>query len=807
MTAPRLGHRRDSRRRVRRLGGHDGCRLAQDSEGHTIPPDSNSARARRGLPTAADWRGGLAGALVSLPVSMTYGVVAFSGLGPDHVGTGLVAGIYGAIAVSFFSVLAGSRTLLASGPRAAAAVVFSSVVLAVLQQERVAALGPDAVDVAIAAGLLTVALAGALQVAVGLARLGRVVRYMPVPVIAGFVNASAFIILLGQVPVLLGLDDGIDLAAWRSLPSQLLSAGTIAGVLTIVLMRQAPRITTRLPAPLLAIVGGVLCFHGLAALPGMTAGVTLQPIDGGAPRLFLTPAVLAVVDGEMLRDALIIVLPAALSMMALASFETLLSLTALDDRRGSRSAPDRELACQGLGNVAAALLGGVMGSGGLNRTTPLLDAGAQRPTAHLVSAVVMLLIVSLSYPLVQFVPQAVVAGMIIQLGWSLIDRWSVDLFRGAARTLWSPSQEIAAGGRARLLDAAIVAFVVGVALTSGMMAAVGVGVLLAVGVFVTSMSRSVIRSVRRGPGVHARRSWSPERQALLAPSAHRIVVVELDGVLFFGTAHGLEAAIDELLAQDVGWLILDFRRVADIDTSGARALLRIAARARRSGVTLCASGVRRERRRTPLPQAGLERRRRADPRHSWLVLEDAGAIDAIGAERFFDDMDGALARCENELIATTAPSAASRGDSLQRSVILKNFDRTDFRALRSRLDRVSFAPGETIFAQGAAGDSIYLVVAGSADIFIDIGVGGSGSVLHSVRAGSLFGEMAVLDGRPRAAGVRAVEALTCYRLAVDDFLTLQGEHPRAALKFYNNLCLVFSARLRASNALIAELEG
>lgn len=738
------------------------------------------ARLAHLVPGRAELLGGSAAALVSLPVSMTYGIVAFATLGPSHVGSGIVAGIFGAIAICAIAPLAGSRSLLASGPRAAAAVVFAAVVGAALETDALQRGVPqaDAVAIALMVGFAAVALAGLMQMLVGRAHLGQLARYMPAPVIAGFVNASALIVVLGQAPLLFGLSTASPLAELRENPARVLEAGTLAGFVTVLLMVLAPRVTQRVPAPLVALVGGTLFFHGLALAAGAAEGALLQPIASPLPSLPFSAVALAQLDASLLPALALLVVPAAFSMMALASLETLLSQSALDDRTGTRSDPDRELVAQGLGNLGAALVGGITGSGGLNRTLPLLDAGARRASAHLVTALCMLLLVLVAYPLVGAIPQPVVSGMILVLGISLLDRWSLGLIASLRHARQRRH-------RARVVDTLIIVGVVAVALVSDMMTAVGVGLLLAVIVFVTRMSRRVVRSIRHGPGIHSRRQWTSERAARLRDHAGRIAVVELDGVLFFGTAHSLEVAIDAELAAGVDWFVLDLRRLRDLDLSGARALQRISNRVSAGGALHLAC-VRDD-------GSGAMTRE----------LGDAGLLDP---ERVHEDIDAALAACEDALLeelAATRVSVPARR-SLRRSELLQGLDRADLRALRPVLERVGFPAGTTIFEQGDAGDSVYFVARGRADIVIDVEHGTS--TIHSLRPGSVFGEMAVLDGHARAAGVRAVEPVLCYRLSVADFQALERRHPSAAMKIYTNLCRVFSRRLRAANAMIAELE-
>lgn len=138
--------------------------------------------------------------------------------------------------------------------------------------------------------------------------------------------------------------------------------------------------------------------------------------------------------------------------------------------------------------------------------------------------------------------------------------------------------------------------------------------------------------------------------------------------------------------------------------------------------------------------------------------------------------------------------------------ILRGLSRNEVATFRQLATRQFYAAGETIFSQGTKGDALYYISRGSVDITIHIAATGLDKRLQSLTEGNVFGEMAILDRKPRAASVRASTDTVCYRLGVDAFETIRHEHPGAALKLLNNFCRMFSERMRAANTIISELE-
>jgi len=270
-----------------------------------------------------------------------------------------------------------------------------------------------------------------------------------------------------------------------------------------------------------------------------------------------------------------------------------LTLSALDEITGRRTDSNREIAGHGLGNMAASLIGGVIGSGAMLRSRPGFDAGGRTPAMGIFLSLILLAIVLGLADLIQFIPRAVIAGMILVIGFQSFDRWSFGLFgrffTGSLKTRM-----------ASLADVFIIVLVVAIALTFDLIAAVGAGIVVSVVVFVSRMSRSLVRREFRGPAIHSKSVSSDQRQLVLRECGHRIAVLELDGAIFFGTAEGLEDRVHKLAGDGVTHMVLDMKRVKYIDSTGAFVLQRIHRNLSQQGGILALSYVLPERRKPVL---------------------------------------------------------------------------------------------------------------------------------------------------------------------------------------------------------------
>ncbi|NQV83847.1 MAG: SLC26A/SulP transporter family protein [Rhodospirillales bacterium] len=755
-----------------------------------------------------DIKGGLVAALISLPMSMSMGIVAFLPFGPEYAVQGGVAGIYGAIIVGIGALIFGGRVVMVPGPRAVVAMIFSSLAVHLLSSEDLMFPSGTSVSNILTIGFLAIFLAGVLQSGLGFLKHGKIVKYIPQPVIAGFVNSSALLIVLAQLGILLDIPRQANL--WETLLNlDLMRPLTmIPGVVAIVSMLAVQRWAKALPASFLGLALGSATYYVLrASLGGTDVGPTMGEVTTHLPTVYATDFISSVLASGDIWAVLAFLIPAVISMAAVGSMETVLSINAMDKISEQRSDYDRELGAQGASNAFAGLLGGLMASGGVIRSKPAYDMGGRSVLSGVFCSAFLLAAMLGFADLIELIPRAVVAGVVIVLGVQIFDRWSLDIFRRCLN-LRSLS------GTNAKMDVAVILLVMVTALVFDLIVAVIFGIFVALILFVVRMSSSLIRRIGRGPAIHSRSAWDGDKQKIIEQQGHKISTIELEGALFFATADTLEDVVRDLLNDTVSHFVLDMKRVTYIDSSGALALLRIHRLISRSGGKLMIGYVPEERRKKYNGRRNKNRERETSDRRIksisrslWQTLEETGVVSSIGEELLFADTDSALVFCERDVINHVLQDQTSQIIPEKRiPAILNGLTREEIRILRRKFRRRFFMPGETIFEEGDIGDSLYFLTRGRADVSIYLSSLGQDKRLQTLMDGSIFGEMAILDSKPRAATIRAVQETLCYRLSIDAFEAIKQKYPEMALKLFNNLSMMFSERMRSANTMISELE-
>ena len=334
--------------------------------------------------------GGLTSAVVGLPVALGFGVV--SGLGP-------LAGLYGAIAVGFFSAVFGGTRSQISGPTGPMAVAMAVVVTSYADS--------------IAEALTIAVMAGLIQVLLGVVRIGRFVAYTPYSVISGFMSGIGIIVLLLQTLPFLGapVSDGGTLGAIRAWPEAVgnlnVGAFTIASVTLAASVIWPVRFRKYAPPTLVALVAGTAIGLLLS-----TDVPVIGEVPTGIPELSLP--VLSI-------DLLLRALQPALTLALLGSIDSLLTSLIADSMTRTRHNANKELVGQGIGNIVAGLIGGLPGAGATMGTVVNLRAGGRTPVSGAVRAVLLLAVVLGLGDFVEAIPHAVLAGILMKVGWDIID--------------------------------------------------------------------------------------------------------------------------------------------------------------------------------------------------------------------------------------------------------------------------------------------------------------------------------------------------------------------------------------------------
>ncbi|TFH20311.1 MAG: sulfate permease [Myxococcales bacterium] len=528
--------------------------------------------------------------VVALPLAIAFGIA--SGVKPEQ-------GLYTAIVAGFLiSALGGSRVQI-GGPTGA----FVVIVYRIVQEH-----GYDGLAVA-------TLMAGVILIAMGVARLGSVIKYIPYPLTVGFTAGIALLIAVSQVRDLLGLrmqspppDFLAELAAYAEHLGSWNPAGAAIGLGTIALLVFWPRLSPRVPGPLVALVVATTVVHGLG-LPVETIGDRF----GDVPSTLPVPALPAFELG-MLRS----LVPSAMAIALLAAIESLLSAVVADGMIGARHRSNVELIAQGVANIASPLFGGIPATGAIARTATNVRSGGRTPVAGIVHAVTLLLIVIFFASQARLIPLAALAGILMMVAYNMSE-WRVFV-----HLLRSPRSDI-------LVMTVTFALTVLVDLTVALQA----GMVLAALLFMRRMAElSQARYVTRRDSSAVPGEEDPNAIELKdVPDG--VEVFEVQGAFFFGATSKFKDAIG-LIDRPPRVLVLRLRDVPTIDATALRAIEDLVAKTERDGTVLVLSGAAGQ----PLS-----------------VLERAGLVDRIRRANVCPDIDAALARAR-ELIAAAGLDAA-----------------------------------------------------------------------------------------------------------------------------------------------------
>ena len=721
---------------------------------------------------AGDLWGALASSLVALPASIAFGVAIFAPLGTDP-GAGALAGVLGAVALGIVASLLGGTPGLVSAPCAPAVAVMAAFAVQMLAQSP-----PDPARVIV---LMTVVglLAGLLQVGFGLARAGTVIKYIPYPVVTGYLSGVGLVIFLKQVPVLFGLPKGAAVLHGLATPSLWQLPSLVIAAATIVAMTLAPRLTRRVPAAILGLLAGVAAYFALAlARPELLtlAGNTLVVGPIGADIHSIGAALQSRVAalGKLDAGDLRLVVGPALTLAVLLSLDTLKTCVVIDALTGARHQSNRELFGQGVANSVSALVGGTPGAGTSGATLVNLASGGQTRRSGVLEGCTVLLAFLALGGVLGWAPLAALAGILAVVAARMFD-WNVF---GLARR------------RSTALDFVVVVAVIAVAVGVDLISASVLGVALSILLFIRNAARgAIIRRKLYGDKVFSKRRRLPAQVEVLIERGRQTVVVQLAGSLFFGTTDRLRTLLQEDLDR-CRTIILDLRHVDALDLTAAHILKQMQAQLRARGARMAFCNL-------PRHLAG-----QAD---AAGYLADIGVIHPDAQDELFGELSDALAVAEDRILAESAVADDDETAlELPEMEMFRGRRQQTVEDLRQCVEARAVAAGERVFRRGDTGDEIFFVRKGSVRIQLPV----AGRTLHlaSVGRADFFGEIAFLDGGCRSADAVAETACELFALSRQRFDALAQAHPRLGQGVFAALAGALALRLRAADGEIATLE-
>ncbi len=493
--------------------------------------------------------GGITAGIVALPLALAFGIQAFGGVdSPDASSMGAYAGLVGATLLGFFAALFGGTHSQISGPTGPMTVITASLISGIWAAQQ-----------SFSAVLIGMALAGVFcglfQILFGVIKIGKYVRYIPYPVLSGFMSGIGVIIILQQLYPLVGLKSPVlvvdmvtqlpqRVAEGISLTSLLLGIGTVAIIWLF------PKVTTKVPATLVAL----LVMTVVSLFCGMPEALTIGRIPSGLPMPFFAKegVTLAGLDwGSLLMGAIV----PGLTLAGLGSIDTLLTSVVADNITKTKHDSNRELVGQGIGNAIAGMFCGLPGAGATMRTVVNVKSGGRTQFSGMAHAVLLLAIMLGLGSLVKYVPLSVLAGILITVGWGIID------FKGFKDLIKIPRA-----------DAFVLVVVFLLTVFVDLLTAVGIGMVIACVLFMKRASDLVEGgySSQEMTGFDKESPWDDEH-GMPDTVAHSIYIQRLNGPIFFGTINKFKEVM-QTVPENAKVVIIRMRLVSFMDQSGLYAM-------------------------------------------------------------------------------------------------------------------------------------------------------------------------------------------------------------------------------------------
>jgi SulP family sulfate permease len=720
----------------------------------------------------SDVAGGLVSSAIAIPLAIGFGMFAFVAVGDEYFAYGAVAGLLSALIAGFVCVLLGDRSAMIYAPRITTTFFLGLLLYSLVHSDHAAPNMPT-VSATLLVFFAIVLLGGVFQMLFGLFRLGTLIKFAPYPVMAGFQNMAAVLLFLVQLSDVLGYDRIIGFTRVHLYLDSARPLSLFVAVLTFAAMWNARRVTAKVPPLLVGLGVGIAAYYGLT-FAGLSNN--LGPVIGPLTASAAMRSVLVDFSGLAVAEPLLRAAPAivsgALALAIIASIDALLCAKLAGQPGEIRTDGDRLLVRLGVANAVSGAFGGI--TSGINIGPSVVNRafGGRNWVSVAVNALMLLAAATVLFPLISYLPRAVLSAAIMVVAVQHIDPWTKQATMALLKRDTPRRGAIA-------LDLAVALFVSVLSIAVNVVLAVFLGIALAVLLFAVRMSQSTIRRLYRCDRVRSRKSRGAAEMAALEAKGTAILVIELQGALFFGSAERLAQIVARETAAGTSAVLLDLRRVTDVDSTGARILADIDQALARQNIRLALVYVDR------VAAPGLP-----------------GVFSA--RDRVFPDVDRAIEWAEDGLLgAAVAPETADE-IPIERVAILRDFAPDEIAALVRHLERVNWPPGHAIFRQGDPGTALFLVTKGRASVHIRHADGAIRLVTFV--PGTVFGELAILDRGPRSATVTADEDVAAFSLSGKSFDALREAEPAVAIKLLSALGRELSVRLRSANLTIQQLE-
>ena len=497
--------------------------------------------------------GGITAGIVALPLALAFGIQAFGVISVEEVpnigAIGALAGLTGAMMIGFFASLFGGTPSQISGPTGPMTVISATLISSIWSTTQDANIMTVLVGMSMA-GILC----GLFQILFGILKIGKYIRYIPYPVLSGFMSGIGVIIILQQIYPLFGMKSPVLIIDMiLQFPSKVANFDVMAlllGVLTIVIIYLFPKITKKIPSTLVALIVVTI----IAVIIKYPSRLTIGEIPSGLPLPLFLKDGFSWANIDWATIIKVSVIP-GLTLAGLGSIDTLLTSVVADNITRTKHNSNQELIGQGIGNFVVGVFAGLPGAGATMRTVVNVNSGGRTKISGMIHGLFLLAVLLGLGKLVRFVPLSVLAGILITVGIGIID------FKGL--------KDIAKIPRA---DALVLLLVLFLTVFVDLLIAVGIGMVVACVLFMKRASDLTESAYSSGEitSFDKESPWNDEA-SLTDDIRKKIYIQHLNGPIFFGSITKFQEVMHDI-PESVKVVIIRMKLVNFMDQSGLYAM-------------------------------------------------------------------------------------------------------------------------------------------------------------------------------------------------------------------------------------------
>ena len=705
---------------------------------------------------------GLVMSVIVITVSIAFGALVYAGnVTDDNLYRGIGLAIFGSMAVAGLTALTSSFPSVITNAQDGPAAVLA-LISAALAEEFSGSLNDDELFFTITVIVMTTTLiTGVMFWLLGRFELGNLIRFVPYPVVGGFLAGSGLLLLQGSISIMADAPVSYeDLPAFHK-PALLEKwlPGLLFAVTLYILLRRFSHFLI-LPG---AIVGGIVVFYVVLLLTGTSVdtaaeqGWLLQTLEGDSSNLWkpLSPNELEAVDwAELLHH-----IPAMAAVSLVSIIAMLLNVSGMELSTSMKIDVNRELKSAGAANLVAGVGGGIPGYQALSLSVLAhkISGGSRLPGFVMAATLGGVLLVGAA--LLAYFPKVVLGGLLLMLALDFLYTW---LYEAWAELPWG--------------EYSIVIVITVIINTVGFLEGVAAGLIFALLLFAVNYSRvNLITNHLDGTTYQSNVMRSPMKADLLREHGQAMTILRLKGYIFFGTAHRLLVDVEELVdnqeQRPLSYIVLDFRQVRGVDSSAVRSFGRMVQVVQHHDIQLIFADM------PPDIKSRLE----------------ANVLSSPNCH-LFPDLDHGVEWIEDQILARHPLPATSKSSRSMMHLFESTVPPGLTQRLAAYLEEQTFAAGQTIIRQGEASPGMLFVEDGQVTVQLEH-EDGSTTRIRTMGVGTLIGEMGTYLGQPASASVVADESCVVYRMTAAAMKTMEADDPKLATAFHRFMARFLARRL------------